>query len=229
MHSQTGAPDFPEVLQAWAAVHCAHLGAASPEQVHNSRLQFCCVAVLLCRLGDSQQKQQGGSPPEVEMVVLRFSLELRSPGCMHFVLESVSPKPPYLIENRTAHPFRYRQSLRQGGGLDTVFLNLLAFHSDGRFSVHHAGHHCDKPARIVVEVAWMHLVEPLVEPSAMCRQMSLMHRTELADRAADNPQGWLQHACGSAIPKQFLMSQHSQARTCRPFPSLVRLQSACQA
>ena len=50
------------------------------------------------------------------MVVLRFSLELRSPGCMHFVLESVSPKPPYLIENRTAHPFRYRQSLRQGGG-----------------------------------------------------------------------------------------------------------------
>ena len=48
------------------------------------------------------------------MVVLRFSLELRSPGCMHFVLESVSPKPPYLIENRTAHPFRYRQSLRQG-------------------------------------------------------------------------------------------------------------------
>ncbi len=44
------------------------------------------------------------------MVILRFSLAACNPGCLHLVLESVSPKVPYLLENRTAHPFQYRQA-----------------------------------------------------------------------------------------------------------------------
>ena len=47
---------------------------------------------------------------EVEVVILRFSLAICNPGCLHLVLESVSPKAPYLLENRTAHPFQYRQA-----------------------------------------------------------------------------------------------------------------------
>ena len=123
MHSNARAPHFQNSCRL--GLQCTlHTLVLLP--LNKYTISCSNPAVLLCRLGDSQQKQQGGSPPEVEMVVLRFSLELRSPGCMHFVLESVSPKPPYLIENRTAHPFRYRQSLRQGGGLDTIFIDLLA-------------------------------------------------------------------------------------------------------
>lgn len=44
------------------------------------------------------------------MVILRFSLALAAPGCLHLLLESVSPKAPYLLENRTPHPFQYRQA-----------------------------------------------------------------------------------------------------------------------
>ena len=44
------------------------------------------------------------------MVILRISLTACNPGCLHLVLESVSPKVPYLLENRTAHPFQHRQA-----------------------------------------------------------------------------------------------------------------------
>ena len=47
---------------------------------------------------------------EVEMVVLRFSLGICNPGCLHLVFESISSKAPYILENRTAHPFQYRQA-----------------------------------------------------------------------------------------------------------------------
>jgi hypothetical protein len=43
------------------------------------------------------------------VVILRYSLELRSPGCMHFVLESVAADPPFLLENRSPQPLCYRQ------------------------------------------------------------------------------------------------------------------------
>ena len=59
-------------------------------------------------------KWQLGEKPEamdeVEVVILRFSLAICNPGCLHLVLESVSPKAPYLLENRTPHPFQYRQA-----------------------------------------------------------------------------------------------------------------------
>ena len=47
---------------------------------------------------------------EVEVVILRFALGICSPGCLHLILESVSPRAPYLLENRTAHPFQYKQA-----------------------------------------------------------------------------------------------------------------------
>ncbi|DBB13350.1 TPA: hypothetical protein ACH3X3_005085 [Trebouxia sp. C0006] len=57
---------------------------------------------------------------EVEVVILRISLTACNPGCLHLVLESVSPKVPYLLENRTAHPFQHRQA-----SLDEI---MPAFH-----------------------------------------------------------------------------------------------------
>lgn len=44
------------------------------------------------------------------MVILCFALGICSPGCLHLVLESISPRAPYLLENRTAHPFQYKQA-----------------------------------------------------------------------------------------------------------------------
>jgi hypothetical protein len=41
----------------------------------------------LCRAQES-----GGVIEEVEVVVLRFRNELRAPGCMHVILECVSPR-----------------------------------------------------------------------------------------------------------------------------------------
>ena len=43
-------------------------------------------------------------------MVVRYSMELRGPGSMHFVLESVSADPPYLLENRSSQPLQYRQA-----------------------------------------------------------------------------------------------------------------------
>ena len=52
----------------------------------------------------------GGAAEEVEVVVLRWHVESRAPGCMHVILEAVSPRPPYLLENRSAQPLHYRQA-----------------------------------------------------------------------------------------------------------------------
>lgn len=50
----------------------------------------------------------------MDVVVLRYSMELRSPGCIHFVLESVSADPPFLLENRSDHLLEYRQANVEG-------------------------------------------------------------------------------------------------------------------
>lgn len=52
---------------------------------------------------------EGGLIEEMEVVVVRFRAELRAPGCMHIVLECVSPQTPYLLENRADQALRYRQ------------------------------------------------------------------------------------------------------------------------
>lgn len=66
---------------------------------------------------------------EVEVVILRFGIGICSPGCLHLVLESISPRAPYLLENRTAHPFQYKQAglgelayLLQGPAQDSEYL-----------------------------------------------------------------------------------------------------------
>ena len=61
------------------------------------------------------------------MVVLRFRTELRAPGCMHVVLEAVSPRAPYLLENRSDQGLRYRQV----GIADLPYLPLPAYSAAG--------------------------------------------------------------------------------------------------
>lgn len=48
-------------------------------------------------------------------MALRLCTELRAPGCLHAVLESVAPRAPYLLENRSGHPLRYRQACKPRG------------------------------------------------------------------------------------------------------------------
>ena len=43
-----------------------------------------------------------------EALVLRYSVRVGAPGCVAMVLEAVSTRPPYLLENRTAHLLLYR-------------------------------------------------------------------------------------------------------------------------
>lgn len=41
-------------------------------------------------------------------LVLRYSVRVSSPGCVAMVLEALSPRPPYALENRTPHPLLFR-------------------------------------------------------------------------------------------------------------------------
>jgi hypothetical protein len=40
----------------------------------------------------TREQSSGGVIEEVEVVLLRFRNEIRAPGCMHVVLECVSPR-----------------------------------------------------------------------------------------------------------------------------------------
>ena len=63
----------------------------------------------------------------MDLVVLRYSMELRSPGCMHFVLEAVSADPPFLLDNRSDQALQFRQA-----GFDSLpFTPLPAFSAAG--------------------------------------------------------------------------------------------------
>lgn len=59
--------------------------------------------------------------------MLRFRAELRAPGCMHIILEAVSPRAPYLLENRSGQGLRYRQV----GIADLPYLPLPPYSAAG--------------------------------------------------------------------------------------------------
>ena len=40
--------------------------------------------------------------------MLRYSVRVDSPGSISMVLEAISQRPPYLLENRTPHPLFFR-------------------------------------------------------------------------------------------------------------------------
>jgi len=46
----------------------------------------------------------------VEIKVLRYSVRVVAPGCMALVLESLTSRAPYVLENRTPHPLYFRQA-----------------------------------------------------------------------------------------------------------------------
>ena len=64
---------------------------------------------------------------KVDVVVLRYSMEIRSPGCTHFVLESVSADPPFLLDNRSDQELQYRQANIPG----LPFFQLPAYSAAG--------------------------------------------------------------------------------------------------
>lgn len=68
----------------------------------------------MCRLTDESGDSRGDVVRFVEVVMLRFAIEARSTGCMHLVLESVSARAPYLLENRSSHPLHFRQAYIDG-------------------------------------------------------------------------------------------------------------------
>lgn len=72
-------------------------------------------------------QKQGVVIAEIEVVVLRFRAELRAPGCMHVILEAVSPRAPYLLENRSGQGLRYRQV----GIADLPYLPLPPYSAAG--------------------------------------------------------------------------------------------------
>ena len=74
-----------------------------------------------------RKHEEGGLIEEIEVVVLRFRTELRAPGCMHVVLEAVSPRAPYLLENRSDQILRYRQV----GIADLPYLPLPPYSAAG--------------------------------------------------------------------------------------------------
>ena len=55
-------------------------------------------------------RRSGTDDGEVEVLVLRYSVRLVAPGCLALVLESLTPRPPYVLENRTPHPLFFRQA-----------------------------------------------------------------------------------------------------------------------
>lgn len=44
-----------------------------------------------------------------QSVVLRASMQVHSPGCLHIVLHSIGCEAPYLLQNRTSEDFVFRQ------------------------------------------------------------------------------------------------------------------------
>ncbi len=54
--------------------------------------------------------QGGHVMEEVEVVMVRYSCEVRAPGALHIVLDSVSAEASYVLENRSGQPLRYRQA-----------------------------------------------------------------------------------------------------------------------
>jgi hypothetical protein len=64
---------------------------------------------------------------EVEVVTLRYVCEVRSPGALHVLLNSVSADASLLLENRSGQPVRYRQAHIAG----LPFLPLPPFSAAG--------------------------------------------------------------------------------------------------
>jgi hypothetical protein len=51
-----------------------------------------------------------GNKAMMEVAVLRYTVMSVSPGCLTLVLESLSDRPPYVLDNRSSHPMLYHQA-----------------------------------------------------------------------------------------------------------------------
>lgn len=81
-------------------------------------VNFTNSQIAFCRSGQS---------PGADALVLRYSVRVGSPGCVAMVLEAVSPRPPYLLENRTRHLLLFRPLAAP----DAPFLSLPPYAAAG--------------------------------------------------------------------------------------------------
>ena len=98
------------VTQDWVARHVATGGAGKP--VLSSQVEVAT----------------GGAPVSQRTVaVTRLSMTVHSPGCMHVVLHTAGCNPPFLLENRTAETFFFRQEGTQDAWRRLDPLSALGF------------------------------------------------------------------------------------------------------
>ncbi len=98
-------------MRSICSEHCKHSICALPNAI-------CCLSALVLRLhgfADSASRQSlahrvGVEDGDVEIKVLRYSVRVVAPGCMALVLESLTSRAPYVLENRTPHPLYFRQA-----------------------------------------------------------------------------------------------------------------------
>lgn len=56
-----------------------------------------------------KQERSDVAQQQQQAVVLRASMQVHSPGCLHIVLHSLGCEAPYLLQNRTSQDFVFRQ------------------------------------------------------------------------------------------------------------------------
>ncbi len=95
--------------QAPPAAAPAGADASSTGSIQLSR----CSKSLL-----TSKQQVAGSGDGLELqaktvAVLRMSMQVHSPGCIHVVLHNAGCQPPFLLQNRTRHALVFRQESTQ--------------------------------------------------------------------------------------------------------------------
>lgn len=85
-------------------------GAPRPSTSSGVSLQQAgsCKSFIVDRKEHGDSRDDVGRHDE-KSVVLRASMQVSSPGCLHIVLHSIGCEAPYLLQNRTGEEFVYRQ------------------------------------------------------------------------------------------------------------------------
>jgi len=89
---------------------CKHAGIHAVQGLGKPCSEAGAAAATLRAPRAPRSAGEEGAAAAERAVVLRLRTELRAPGCLHTVLECVAPRPPYVLENRSGHPLRYRQA-----------------------------------------------------------------------------------------------------------------------
>jgi hypothetical protein len=114
--SYPGIPDLyinAPVTSEWIQqnLHTKTRLTASSEPCSTERCGVSCKALVRCQqevaTGDGVQLR------EQVVAVVRMSMQVHSPGCLHIVLHNAGGQPPFLLQNRTEEAFVVRQNKTQ--------------------------------------------------------------------------------------------------------------------